>query len=298
MRPAPWQAVGTLAALGLLGAACGPGPEGEGTETAIVATVGDRTIDVAEFRDELVPAVGPRDLSPVEHRRLALDRIIMLELTDRVARRRGLATDPRYLEILRLINRDAHRRKQNALRQVLSEKMAADYSPSEEAIRSYHREHGARFRTTRVHLAEIVTETEEAANVALEEIRSGTAFDEVARTRSLAASATRGGQIGPYARGLVPAHLVQQARRLQDPGDLEGPFETPDGWTIVRLEGRETNVPREFEEVRSAIERILRREEMERRFKTTLAEERDRIGVSVNEDVLIDDTLFETAGPR
>ncbi|MEE8557257.1 MAG: peptidylprolyl isomerase [Myxococcota bacterium] len=258
----------------------------------VVARVGDRVITVSELRASMPPVPVGLKISLVETRRRTLEEVVVLELSERIAAERDLLQDPRFLERARAIDREARRQKQHALRRLLSEQLVREYRPDPEEIQRYYERSPGRFQTTRVHLREIVTATESEAEEALLEIRGGAGFGEVARRRSRAPSARDGGRIGPYTRGEVPVHLAPHVLLLGGPGTIGGPVETPEGWTLVYLEKRETDVPRELEVIRPAIERILQQREMRHRYEGAIQEARAEVGVSINETVLIDESYF------
>jgi peptidyl-prolyl cis-trans isomerase C len=275
---------------------CGREPPAQKSTDPVVATVGARVITVPELRDELRPPrfrAGPPPAN-VEHRRRTLERIVSLELTEHVARERGLLEDPRYSERARAVEREARRWKQEALRRLLAEELVEDFIPPEAEVRTHYEESRARFRGTLLHLREIVTAEEADAMEALQQVREGVPFREVAQSSSIAPSASEGGRIGPFDPGLVPEDLIPQVRRLRKPEDLAGPFQEPRGWTILLLEKRETGVPQELDQVRPTIERMLRRQEMEKRYEELIAEARQQVGVSIDEATLTDDALFGT----
>jgi parvulin-like peptidyl-prolyl isomerase len=283
--------------LGLL-AACGGEPPHETEAGPVVARVGTHPITTRDLLQELASFRGAAGRPQGEARNRVLERAILLELTERVAAERSLLVEPQYREHVLAIDLEARRRKQDVLRRLLAEDLVRGYTPTEQEVLQYYEESGARFRTTRLHLRELVTATEGEADEALAEIRSGSPFEEVARRRSIAASAQEAGRIGPFDRGLVPAHLAGQAYRLEESGQIAGPFKTPPGWTLLLLENREEGVARDLEQVRPAVERILERKEMQQRYEQMIDEARERFGVSIDEAVLSDDSLFETARTR
>lgn len=287
-------------ALGLGAGGCGGEPPPERSSEPIVATVGSRVITLPELRGELRPLrfrAGPPP-SNVDHRRRTLDRIVTLELAEQVARDRGLLEDPRYLQRASAVEREARRWKQETLRRLLAEDLVLDFNPGEEEIRAYYENSKARFRTTQLQLREIVTAEEATAREALQQVRDGAPFAEVAASRSIATSASEGGRIGPFERGLAPEPLIPHLGRLREPGDLVGPFQEPRGWTILLLETREVGVPLDFDQVRPRIEPMLRRQEMEQRYDQLIAEARQNIGVSIDEKILANDALFESKAAR
>ena len=99
------------------------------------------------------------------------------------------------------------------------------------------------------------------AQALLARLRDGQDFGELAREVSEdPGSAQKGGDLGYFTRGKMVKEFEDAAFALREPGDLSDPVETRFGLHILKLEGREPERQRSFEEVKDVIIGNLERE--------------------------------------
>ncbi len=181
----------SLLLLPALLAACGdelPAPD-------IVARVGGEEIGLATFENYLESSSIDLDAG-LDDRVLSqlFDQFLDETLVLRLAIDDGIVTA------------DASRR--DAL-EMLVRLRAAD-EPDAERVRLYHQAHADRFsRPERVRLSQILVDSRAAAERALEELRSGVPFPEVARRLSTEPAAAIGGDQGFLARDDLPPAFVE-----------------------------------------------------------------------------------------
>ena len=70
-------------------------------------------------------------------------------------------------------------------------------------------------------------------------------------------TAKRGGDLGFFSAGRLPAEFEKAAFALKNPGDLSGVVQTKSGWHIIRLEERRPAAQQPFDKVRESIVRDL-----------------------------------------
>lgn len=116
-------------------------------------------------------------------------------------------------------------------------------------------------------LADARRQTEEAIDAALVALESGEAFADVARQHSKGPMASLGGDWGDIGAPLkAPLRDVSAVVFEMQAGEMRGPFETPDGWFIVRCGGHRPAETQPFVEVQDEL-----RSEMSRRRVTELS---------------------------
>jgi parvulin-like peptidyl-prolyl isomerase len=116
----------------------------------------------------------------------------------------------------------------------------------------------------RVTLRQILVATQVEARDVLRRLqRDPRSFDALARTRSRGPEAQRGGAMGAFARGELPPELEAAAFGLSV-GQVSGAVESPLGFHILKLDGREPARERGFEECREEIRSRLAREKSDR----------------------------------
>lgn len=106
-------------------------------------------------------------------------------------------------------------------------------------------------------LRNIVVETEEQARAALDEIRSGVPFEQVAADRSRDESTrASGGLLGDLARGELEGPVGDAAFAVA-PGELYGPVQGQFGWNVGRVDAVTPFVPASFDQVADGLRQAL-----------------------------------------
>jgi len=91
------------------------------------------------------------------------------------------------------------------------------------------------------------------AEAALARVRGGESFVQVAREVSEDSSASAGGDLGYFGRGVMALPFEQAVWALEKVGDLSGIVQTQFGFHIIQLGGIQTARQKPFEEVRDEI---------------------------------------------
>jgi parvulin-like peptidyl-prolyl isomerase len=101
----------------------------------------------------------------------------------------------------------------------------------------------------------LVSEEAEAKNI-INEIKAGTSFEELAKTRSKDSSKERGGDLGYFTRGQMVKSFEDVAFSLAI-GAVSEPVKSDFGWHIIKvLDKRKLPLP-EFDKVKSTLEQEL-----------------------------------------
>lgn len=104
---------------------------------------------------------------------------------------------------------------------------------------------------------EVEQARERAAQLALEARRPGVDFAELAKKRSEGPSASEGGDLGFFKRGLMVPEFDKVAFALKD-GEVSDPVRTRFGWHVIKVEARRAPEVKPFEEVKDQLrERLL-----------------------------------------
>ncbi len=173
--------------------------------------------------------------------------------------------------------------RENLKEQILSSKLVGYAVRSkvvvpEEKIKAYYEENYMA-KASGYHLLQIgfaFGDSKQAAEKKAEEVRnlavSGQDFQELARQRSELPSAADGGDIGVLKIEEMAPSMREAVTSLQ-PGGISPVVETPDGFIIFKLlsSGQDTTKA-PYESVRNEIHEILRKQELEARYKTWIEE--------------------------
>jgi peptidyl-prolyl cis-trans isomerase C len=147
----------------------------------------------------------------------------------------------------------------NTLAQAYINKIAQDWSFKREDLEKYYEDHlDDYFVPEQAHVRHILVETkEEASRVLLEVMVDESAFDEVARTKSIdTGSAQKGGDIG----WISPGHTVPAFDELvfsMKEDSIKGPVESRFGWHVVQVLEKKPGRQMNFEEALPQIRRDI-----------------------------------------
>ncbi len=160
--------------------------------------------------------------------------------------------------------------------EVSEEEVQTLLAEEERAVRDAYASRSAEFqRPEEIRARHVLLSGEgarERAAAALERLRAGEAFEEVAAELSNdEATAEQGGDLGWFPRGIFVEGFDQVAFSLE-PGQLSEPVETERGWHVIRLEERREALDRSFEDATPELARQLLRDRRAREAARAAAE--------------------------
>lgn len=115
------------------------------------------------------------------------------------------------------------------------------------------------------HVALIYTSGKETALAAKARVRAGEPFDQVARTYSIAGVLPPDGDVGWIAPGSMPNPLDEALRR-QVVGEVGGPYQTRDGFFLMRISERRPREAGAFEAQRASLTELARQRKQSAAF--------------------------------
>lgn len=195
-----------------------------------VIKAGDQTVTVADFERAARTAQGQYGGSPEVARAMLTDDLLRRTLMLEYAHRTGLDTTAE------VANTDRDDLKRRLIQDLYLRVASPSQRVSEaEAMELYE----ARKQQARVHL--IYTSARASAEAALARLKAGEPFDEVSRSMSLPGLLPPDGDMDLVAPGSLPDPLDEGVRHLPV-GEIGGPYETREGWFVMKISER---VPRE-----------------------------------------------------
>jgi len=134
-----------------------------------------------------------------------------------------------------------------------------DVVVTDEQIAAYYSEHAAEFESPEmVKASHILVDTEAEAQAALDRIRAGADFSEVAAAVSMdPVTAPNGGDLGFFAAGEMVKEFEDAAFGLRS-GEISGIVKTDYGYHVIQVTDRVEPRRASLEEVSGNIERLLR----------------------------------------
>lgn len=285
-----------------------PAPEAVASPNIrIVATVNGDPITLAEFQERFARAgFKPDQGVALEVKEDFLNRLIERKMMLREAQRRrikiGHPEINKRIEALRPENGkdvkevlseqgiDFEKWKSDIWEDMMVERLLArevsrHVSVSSSDVKRYYQANPQEFqKPDQVHARQIVVSTEAEAQKVMEVLQGGADFATVARTKSTAPEAERGGDLGYFAMGDMPKEFNVVFGLSK--GEISGVVKSPYGFHIFKLEDKRRAGMISIDEAYKEIAEKLRREKEDRQYKQWLQELRSRTKFEVNYQAL------------
>jgi parvulin-like peptidyl-prolyl isomerase len=298
----------------------------EDPRNAPVLWVNGQTVSRAEFERELSRSLELPDgaSAPTPEQLEALRRTVLQGRVERLlllqeAKSRGIAIPEAEVQkrldrlradwpaaefesLLAQRQQSIEEVRADALAQLTQERLFHDLvyprvAVTEEEIRAYVDNHPHEFQEPeQVHAAQIVVKELDQAKEIRAQLRNGAKFADLARERSLSADAKAGGDLGWFARGVMPPQFDEVAFGLA-PGQISEVVSTDYGFHIFKLIERRPARKKDLAAVRAEVERRLLRAKQEQAQTEFLNQLRSHATVKINEPVVAQVVPRALAGP-
>ena len=231
--------------------------------------------DVEERWNRLTPAVKN---SIGNDRRQVVEQMVNEMLLLQEASRRGLDRDA---QVRRLLQEARHQIMIGRLLERIREETAG--SVSEESISSFYQSNRASFaqpqswRASHILAADLAT-----AEKALERVKNGESFAQVAQGLSTDPSKARGGDIGFFAKGQVIPEFESACRDLK-PGEVSKVVKSSLGYHVIQLTEYRPARERTLEESRDPIRQLLQNQQAQQKVESFLQQLRAKSQVKIRE---------------
>jgi len=139
----------------------------------------------------------------------------------------------------------------------LKKKVETDAKISDEELKKFYEQNLDKFKSgEQVKASHILVKSEQEAKDILAQLKGGTAFEELAKAKSVDTSASKGGDLGWFGKGnMVPA--FEKAAFALKEGQLSGIIKSEFGFHIIKLTGKRAAGTRSFDEVKEQITAAL-----------------------------------------
>jgi len=205
-----------------------------------------------------------------------LEKVIDKRLLLQEARRIGLDQAPEIQEVLE------EQRRKRAAEELYKDEVTRTVVIPEEAILAAYEQLRYRFQARH-----ILVGSREEAERALDRIKAGEEFGEVARQVSLAPTANRGGDMGIVSWGRLDPVLEARLWSLEK-GQVSEPFETGEGWNLLSVVEKVTVERPTLEESRPSLKAILTQRETRRRSEALFRRLMARWNGVIHEQALLE----------
>ena len=176
-------------------------------------------------------------------------------------------------------------RKRVLLEKLIAQEVNARVSVSDEEARAYYdRNPSAWFQQDSVRVSQIVLPDREKAEEVWRRLQNGEDFAKLAREVSSGPESVKGGDLGFFAKGVLPEHFDRVLFSLT-PGTFSRIVETPYGYHIFKVVER-IRKSGEFQKVQTLVKEKLRREKEEAEYERWLTTLRSNVSITLNQPVL------------
>jgi peptidyl-prolyl cis-trans isomerase C len=234
-----------------------------GPSEKTIVTVNGAPITLGDVNFRLRQSHHGAKLTP-EVKKQAVDEMVTQELLYQEGLRLGLDKDPKYREMVMDMRRrmEAVQRAEMA-RRVFNSEIAARVTITADDAKKYYEKNAGKIRTE-LHLEQVRFRDEGAASKALERIKGGLSFEDLAREKY---PEVKGGSRAPWDLGFVrwnqiPAEWLDDVYSLKK-GQVSGIVRgEKTGIRIFKLLDSRENPEADFESMRSSITNRMRDEKI------------------------------------
>jgi parvulin-like peptidyl-prolyl isomerase len=298
----------------LISVGCGDAKPTAGSKPAdvVAAVVNGETISLDELNKRFLPvklqysqSLPPQvEQSLPRLQRELLEKLIDKKLLLQEAKKRGLTVDEAELaEYVSKISSpspdqktDQEQKKQTAERRdwlqglkeellinkLIRQEVEANIVVAEEEAYAYYQAHPEEFQQPeRVRVRQIVVETEwEAEDIRKEIIRGGD-FAKLAEAKSLSPDGAKGGDLGYFGRGQMPAEFDEVAFSLKK-GEISRVFKSSYGYHIFKLTDKKKASTLSFAEAKEKIIQKLKSQKRDAALDAWLGSLKKRAHIQIN----------------
>lgn len=230
-----WTRASAVAAITLLIAACGKGPQqaaapppSDKPATPPVAIVDGTPISRDAYDDYLKGLLRGKPVTDVtaEEKNQVLDQMINMQLIAAQAEKDGMEKDPDVATRVALL-------RTQILADAAAQKYVKNNEPSDQEL---HAAYDAATDKTEYHASHILVATKEKAVLLTKKIKGGAKFEDVAKAESTDNSKANGGDLGWFTTARMVKPFGDAVKALKKGEITAEPVQTQYGWHIIRLD--------------------------------------------------------------
>src|SRR3984893_6142024 len=255
----PWHLVSTVAAIGVLLAACGKGQPAAApaaTDSAAapsVAVVNGVAIPRADYDGFLKNLLQGKPVPPdltAEQNSKCLEELTTLQLVSTQAVKDGVDKDPEVaanLDVLRM----------RVLSDGESQKFLKGKEPTDAELHAEYDGDISAMDKTEYHARHILVGSKEKADQLIKKLKGGAKFEDVAKAESTDNSKTSGGDLCWFTATRMVPPFAAAVKALKKGETTPEPVQTQYGWHIIKLEETREVTPPPFDHVQAQVTKNL-----------------------------------------
>ncbi len=225
-------------------------------------------------------------------KKVILGKLIDMMLFSQAGKKAGLEKDSDYKQAIDMMKKQEALFKKQVLSTLYLRKEAMDkIKVSPEEVKDYYDKNKDQFKVgEQVKASHILVATEAEAKAIKADLDKGESFKKLAKEKSTDPSASRGGNLGWFGKGMMDPDFEKAAFALKKVGDVSEPVKTKFGWHIIKLTGRKAASIRPLDKVKDVIKQKLVQDKQKKAYDDILAK------LKKSADIKINDTALSGAG--
>jgi parvulin-like peptidyl-prolyl isomerase len=181
-------------------------------------------------------------------------------------------------------------RDQLLLMRVVDQHIRGNITVGDSELKRFYQQHRDRFALPEeYHLSQIIIQQRSSdglaealtkARRAMDDLKRGEKFEDVARQYSDGANAMQGGRLGLVRQGeLIPA--IEAAVAHLVPGGISDIIESPEGIQIIRMDDRKPKQFRRYEDARREIQDMVYQQKSDEMYQSWLADLKNKAYIEI-----------------
>ena len=245
----------------------------------VLATVSSKAITLKEFKSRIAKLPPYYQKIIEKNKKRYLDEVILEMLLYEEAVRNGIDKDKEVKEILN------EAKKKIVTAKFIKNEVEDKVKVTDAEMRSYYEANKNEFKTQPMWRAShILVANEREARDILGELAKGADFAELARTRSIDATASRGGDVGYFRSGQLITEFEKECLKLNI-GQTSDVVHTQFGYHIIKMTDKKEPAIKTFDEAKSDIETELRQRKRGELFNNVVSKLKNKYSVKIKDDV-------------
>lgn len=245
----------------------------------VLATVSNKSITLKDFKNRISRLPSHYQNIIEKNKKRFLDETIVEMLFYEEAMRQGLDQEREVKDVIR------EAKKKILIAKLIKNEVEDKLRVEEDEAKQFYEARKDDFKSPELWRAShILVATEKEAHDILDELSRGASFDELARTRSVDATSTRGGDIGYFRPGQLVPDFENACMKLKI-GEVSEIIRTQFGFHIIKLTDKKGPMIEEYEKVKGTIEEELKRRKRSELFDKLVSNLKQRYRVEIEEDV-------------
>lgn len=181
-------------------------------------------------------------------------------------------------------------RDQLILMRIADQHIRGNITVGDSELKRYYQEHREQFAFPEEYqLSQIIIKPSSSdgmadalakARRAMEDLKRGEKFEDVALQYSDGANSLRGGRLGFVRQGELWPVIEQAVSRLA-PGGISDPLESPEGVHIIRLDDKKPRQFRPYEEVRREVQELVYQQKSEDMYQSWLVDLKNKAYIEI-----------------